>query len=216
MGSAGAIASLTSHVTNGVAQHGVIAVFVLMGIDALFPVGGELVMLYAGVVAGTTGVALLGLDAPAGLESYVVVVLSGSLGYLAGAVVGWAIGARGGYPFVERYGRWLHLKPASLRRAERWFARFGPLAVFLGRLTPLARSFISVPAGMLGSPLRTYVPLTLAGSLIWCLGFAGAGWALGDQWESVHHAFRYVDVMAVLAGAGALIWLARSRRAATA
>lgn len=213
----GGLASLTSHLTDGVAQHGLIAVFVLMAVDALLPVGGELIMLYAGVVAGTAGVALLGLDPQAGLQSYIVIALAGSFGYLVGAIGGWLIGARGGYPFVERYGRWLHLKPATLRQAERWFARFGPLAVFFGRLTPVARSFISVPAGMLGSPLRSYVPLTLLGSLIWCFGFAGAGWALGGRWESLHHAFRYADVVAVGAVVAlVVVWVVRSRRAAPA
>jgi membrane protein DedA with SNARE-associated domain len=65
---------------------------------------------------------------------------------------------------------------------------------------------------MLGSPLAAYVPLTLLGSLIWCFGFAGAGWALGDQWETLHHAFRYADVLAVLAAGVLLAWFVRGRR----
>jgi membrane protein DedA with SNARE-associated domain len=71
--------------------------------------------------------------------------------------------------------------------------------VFLGRLTPLVRSFISIPAGALGIPVAPYTALTLAGSAIWCFGFAGAGWALGRSYESVHRAFRYVDVLVVAA-----------------
>jgi membrane protein DedA with SNARE-associated domain len=110
---------------------------------------------------------------------------------------------------IERHGRWLHVSPQAFLRAERWFERFGPRAVFFGRLTPVVRSFISIPAGVLGSPLASYTALTLAGSLIWCLGFAGAGWALGHTWSSFHHDFRYADY-AALAGAvvvvGAVIW----------
>jgi membrane protein DedA with SNARE-associated domain len=71
--------------------------------------------------------------------------------------------------------------------------------VFLGRITPLVRSFISIPAGVLGSPIGPYTVLTLLGSLIWCFGFAGVGWAVGGQWESVHHGFRYADYVVVAA-----------------
>jgi len=71
--------------------------------------------------------------------------------------------------------------------------------VFLGRITPLVRSFISIPAGVLGSPLGRYTLLTLLGSLIWCFAFAGAGYGAGGTWHSLHHAFRYLDYV-VLAG----------------
>jgi membrane protein DedA with SNARE-associated domain len=77
------------------------------------------------------------------------------------------------------------------------------------------RSFISIPAGVLGSPPATYTALTLAGSLIWCLGFAGAGWALGDTWKNFHHDFRYADYAAVAAAgilASAAIWHRRRAR----
>jgi membrane protein DedA with SNARE-associated domain len=206
------LASLTSHLTDGVARHGIVAVFVLMGVDALLPVGGELIMLYAGVVAGTAGVALFGAGLSPGIESYLAVGLAGTLGYLVGALAGWAIGARGGRPFVERHGRWLHLPPASVDRAERWFARYGEWAVLLGRITPVARSFISIPAGMFGSPLSSYIPLTLLGSFVWCYGFAGAGWALGSNWERLHSAFRYVDILVVLTAVAAVGWLLLRRR----
>jgi membrane protein DedA with SNARE-associated domain len=210
-------ASLTSQLTDGVARHGVSAVFVLMALDALFPVGGELIMLYAGVVAGTTGVAVLGGDLSPGIDSYLAVALAGTLGYFVGAMAGWAIGARGGRTFLDRHGRWMHLGPAAVARAERWFARHGRWAVLLGRLTPLARSFVSVPAGVFGSPLSTYVPLTLLGSWIWCYAFAGAGWALGGSWERVHSDFRYVDVLVVAAAVAVVgLLLLRRRRLAQA
>lgn len=211
------LASLTSQLTDGVARHGVVAVFVLMGLDALLPVGGELVMLYGGVVAGTAGVAAFGTALGSGLWSYLAIGLAGTLGYLAGAMAGWLIGWRGGRPFVERHGRWMHLPPARVDRAERWFDRHGEWAVLLGRLTPLARSFISIPAGLFGSPLSLYVPLTLLGSAIWCYGFAAAGWALGGSWERLHSDFRYVDAVVVLGALAAAGWvLVRRRRTARA
>ena len=198
-----ALASITGQLTSSIAQHGVVAVFALMAVDALLPVGGELIMLYAGVIAAGavagSQATLFGAALAPGLESYVVLALAGALGYLGGSLVGWAVGARGGRVLVERHGRWLHLSPATFTRAEDWFGRYGLRAVFLGRITPVVRSFISIPAGVLGSPLGPYAVLTLLGSLVWCFAFAAAGWALGGSWESFHRSFRYADVAAVAA-----------------
>lgn len=218
------LATITSQFLDWIAHNGVYAVFGLMALDALLPVGGELIMLYAGVVAAGAVAGqqaqLLGAPLHAGLESYVVLALAGALGYLAGALVGWAIGAYGGRELVERHGRLLHISPATFERAERWFDLHGSRAVLLGRLTPVVRSFISVPAGVLGSPIRPYTVLTLIGSLIWCFGFAGIGWALGGSWEQFHHAFRYADYVAVLLvigiGAAAVIRHRRARAGAAA
>src|SRR6188472_4479659 len=122
----------------GLLHGGVYAVFALMAVDALLPVGGELVMLYAGALAAGAlagqAPALLGWHPATGLEAYVVLAAAGTLGYLFGSLVGWAIGVRGGRPLLERHGRRLHLKPGNLQRAERWFDRFGLWAVFVGRL----------------------------------------------------------------------------------
>lgn len=211
------IASISSQIVDVIAHHGLLAVFVLMAVDALLPAGGELTMLYGGVLAAgvVTGgdVSLLGLQPAAGLEAYLLVVLAGTLGSLAGALAGWLIGVRGGHAFLERHGRWFHLPPERVARAQRWFDRFGDRAVFLGRLTPLVRSFISIPAGVLNSPLGSYVALTLAASAIWCAGFAGLGWAASGHWESVHHALRYLDYLVLAALlAGAITVAVRVRR----
>jgi membrane protein DedA with SNARE-associated domain len=195
------LASLTHTLTDWIGQNGVYAVFALMAVDALLPVGGELIMLYAGVLASGAvaghKVSLLGLHLTSGIESYIALAVAGSVGYLAGALVGWAIGRAGGRELLERHGRWFHLSPETFARAERWFGRFGRWAVFLGRVTPVVRSFISIPAGIFRVRMSVYLPLTLAGSAIWCFGFAGAGWALGGSWESFHHNFRYADYAAV-------------------
>jgi membrane protein DedA with SNARE-associated domain len=194
---------MTAQLTDWIAAHGVAAVFVLMAVDAVLPAGGELVMLFAGALAAgavsDSRVTLLGHALSTGLESYLVLVAAGTLGYVAGSLIGWAIGIRGGRGLIDRHGGKLHLGPTRFARAERWFARFGPAAVFLGRLTPLVRSFVSIPAGVLRFPLGPYTALTFAAALIWALAFAGAGWALGGNWEQVHHAFRYADYAAVAA-----------------
>jgi membrane protein DedA with SNARE-associated domain len=219
-----ALASITSQLTDSVAQHGVYAVFVLMALDALLPVGGELIMVYAGVVASgaisAQHAALFGVSLATGTESYVVLALAGSLGYLAGSLAGWAIGVRGGRPLVDRHGRWLHISPRTFRRAEDWFERYGKRAVFLSRITPVVRSFISIPAGVFASPLAPYTVLTLLGSMLWCFSFAAVGWAVGGRWESFHHSFRYADYAAValllVVVAGAALLHRRHRRRPTA
>jgi membrane protein DedA with SNARE-associated domain len=205
-------------VTSFLAQHGLWAVFVLMAIDAVFPAASELVMLYAGALASgalSSQLVVFGTER-SGFDAYIAVALSGTLGYLFGSLVGWAIGLYGGRPFLERHGRWVHLNEARMDRAERWFERWDDWAVFVGRLTPLARSFISIPAGVFEAPLARYTVLTLAGSAIWAFAFAGAGYALGASWESFHHAFRYVEYVVALGivGIGAYLLL-RWRRSIT-
>jgi len=118
----------------------------------------------------------------------------------------------GGRPFIARHGRWLHVGPERFRRAERWFGRYGSAFVLFGRLTPLVRSFVSVPAGALEYPLLPHAALTAVASLLWCAAFGIAGHALGVHWDSVHHTFRYADYGAVaLLAAGPATLLIRRR-----
>ena len=203
------LASVSSSFTSAVANHGVYAVFGLMAIDALFPAASELVMLYAGAVAagvfGTHGLTLFGSRIGSGAGAFVALALAGTLGYLVGALIGWAIGRYGGRPLLERHGSWFHLSPARLDRAEAWFARWGPLGVLIGRVTPVVRSFVSIAAGILEMPLGVYTVLTLVGSAIWAFAFAGAGYGLGKSYGGFDHGFHYVEYAVV---AGILILLA--------
>lgn len=203
------LASISSGVTSQVASHGVYAVFLLMAIDAVFPAASELVMVVAGAVAAgvlpsETGVTVFGWNVGFGLDAYVVLALAGTLGYLLGAIGGWAIGRHGGRPLLERHGRWFHVTPDRLERAEAWFGRRGELGVLVGRVTPVVRSFVSIPAGVFEMPLGPYAVLTLIGSAIWAFGFAGVGYALGSGYHRFDHDFRYLEY-AVVAGVLMLI-----------
>jgi membrane protein DedA with SNARE-associated domain len=199
---------LSAHVTHWIAVHGLIAVFALMAVDAVLRAGGELVMLFAGALAAG---AIAGHSGP----SLVVAIVTGALGYLAGSLAGWALGRAGGRALIDRYGRWLHLGPERFARAERWFGRYGAAFVFFGRLTPLVRSFVSIPAGVLEFPVAPYTALSAVASLIWCAAFGIAGHALGAHWDTVHHAFKYADYAAVLAVLALVALLVvRRRRAA--
>jgi membrane protein DedA with SNARE-associated domain len=193
-------------VTSFVATHGVYAVFVLMLIDALFPVASELIMVVGGALAAgvfSHHVTLFGHELSSGFPAYLAVALAGTIGYLIGSMIGWWIGARGGRPFLQRHGRWFHLTPERLGRAERWFERWGDWAVLLGRVTPVVRSFVSIPAGVFRMPFGRYTVLTAIGSAIWAFGLAAVGWALGSSYETFHHDFRFVEY-AVAAGIAAV------------
>jgi membrane protein DedA with SNARE-associated domain len=217
------VASVTSVITDRVIEilgdHGLYAVFLLMLVDAVLPAFSELVMVYAGALAAgafSTSVVLFGHEFDSGFGAWVAMVLAGTIGYTIGSIIGWAIGVYGGRPFLERRGRWFHLSHERLERAERWFDRWGDWAVLIGRITPVARSFISIPAGVFRMPLGRYTVLTFIGSTVWCIAFAGAGYAAGTRWETFHERFHYVDyAIAALVVAGVAYLLIRRRRSSS-
>lgn len=200
--------------TSLLADYGVAAIFVLMFVDAIFPAASELVMLYGGALASgalTHEVDALGWHT-SGLGAYIAVVLAGVLGYQLGANFGWWVGIRGGRSFLERRGGLLHLPPERVDRAERWFARWDVWAVLVGRLTPVARSFISIPAGVFETPFGRYNVLTLIGNSIWCAVLAGVGWWLGSNWDTFQTEFRYVEYLVVVGIVLAVAYLILRRR----
>jgi membrane protein DedA with SNARE-associated domain len=199
------VASVSGSVTSFIGDHGVYAVFLLMAIDAVFPAASELVMVYAGALASgafaSQHVVLFGHRIDSDGWAFVTMALAGTLGYLVGSIGGWAIGLYGGRPLVEKRGRLFHLGPHRFERAERWFDRHDRWAVLLGRITPVIRSFVSIPAGVFEMPLGPYTLLTLIGSALWAFAFAGIGYAVGSNYERFHHFF---DI-ALVAGAGLVV-----------
>jgi len=207
------LASLSSSLTTFIGDHGLYAVFALMLLDSVLPAASELVMLYAGVLASGAlpgqDIVLFGHRIDSHFWGYVAIATAGVAGQTVGSIIGWAIGLYGGRPLVERHGRWLHLGPENLDRADRW----GDWAVFLGRMTPVVRSFVSIPAGLARMPLGRFTLYSVLGTIPWCFGIAGAGWALGSSWESFHHDFRYVEVLVGVGILALLVWYLRRRRA---
>ena len=207
---------ITDAVTAAIGDHGLYAVFVLMFVDAVLPAASELVMVYAGALAAGAfvgeRVVVAGEEITTPVWAFVAMASAGTVGYTLGSIAGWAIGLYGGRPFLEKRGRWLHLDRERLDRAERWFARFGDAAALLGRITPVARSFISIPAGVFRMALGRYTVLTFIGSTLWCLAFAGIGWAVGSRWETFHHNFRYVDYAVAAAVVAFAAWVLARRR----
>jgi membrane protein DedA with SNARE-associated domain len=205
---------ITSSITSAIGDYGLYAVFLLMLADAVLPAASELVMLYAGAVAAGAisghEVTLFGSEIHSTGWGYVAMATAGTLGYTLGSVLGWGIGRVGGRAFLERRGRWVHVTPGRLTRAEAWFDRYGDAAVLVSRVVPVVRSFISIPAGVLEMPLGRFTVLSFLGTIPWCFGLAGAGVALGSGWERFHEDWRYADyVVVAVVVVGALLIAAR-------
>jgi membrane protein DedA with SNARE-associated domain len=209
------VASLTSFV----GDHSVYAIFLLMAVAAILPIGSELIMVYAGALASgaisDAHVVLFGHTVESHGWAYVTVALAGTLGNTVGAIGGWAIGYYGGRPLVERHGKWLHVTEERIGRAERWFDRFGPVAVPLGFAAPVIRSFVAIPAGFLREPLGRFIPQAMLGCAIFCFGLAAGGWALGKSYNSLHDALTYVGIALVVLALIAVAFLWYRKRSST-
>jgi membrane protein DedA with SNARE-associated domain len=211
--------AITEAVTGVIGDYGLYAVFLLMFVDAVLPAASELVMVYGGAVAAGafagSDVTLFGREIESTGWAYVAIALAGTIGYTLGSIAGWAIGLYGGRPYLERHGRWLHVTPEKLDKTDAWFERYGDATVFVTRMLPVVRSFVSIPAGIGEMPLGRYTVLTFLGTLPWCFGLAAVGVALGSQWEEFHESFRYADyaiIALVVAGVAALAYRTHRRR----
>jgi membrane protein DedA with SNARE-associated domain len=165
-------------------------VVLLMAIEsAAIPIPSEIIM----PLAGWFLVRSQGLP----LSWLVVAALLGALGNTLGSLVTYWIGAAGGRPLLERYGRFVLISHHDLDQADHWFARHGGLAVFIGRLLPVVRTFISLPAGVSRMDLGTFTLLTAAGSFLWSLWLVSAGYALGANYDRLRHLGTWFDVLVV-------------------
>ncbi len=207
------LASVTESVVTAtwhlVRDGGLPAVFLLMALgSACIPIPSEVVMLFAGFAVADPG--------GSGAHHHLTmtgIVLAGLLGTLVGSWVGYGIGRGGRLELMERHGHLVHMGPAQIDRADRWFQRYGDPAVLFGRMIPLVRAFVSLPAGVAKMPLLRFTVLTIIGSIPWVLALALAGQALGSEWTSVRKGFEYVDyaiVALVVVGVG--YWIVRRRR----
>src|SRR5690349_22409338 len=166
-----------------IATYGYVAIFVLMVAEsACLPVPSELIMTFGGALAAGA--------VPGTSLNLVGVIAAGVAGNVAGSYLAWAAGRYGGQPALRRWGRWLRLRDHDLDRATNWFARYGPRAVLIGRLLPVVRTFISLPAGIAGmDPVRFGIYTTI-GCIPWTAALAYAGYAVGANWDSIVKGFK--------------------------
>ena len=213
----GPVRDLVTQIYDAVGYLGV-AIWVAIE-SVVIPIPSELVLPFAGFLVGT-GDAIEPLTGQP--WSYWLVVIAGTLGATAGALIAYAIGLYGGRPLVDRWGRYLGITHADLDRAESFFARYGEAASFFGRLVPVVRSLVSFAAGISRMPLPKFVLFTFLGSLPFTAVLVFAGVQLGANWESVGPVlkqFEYAAVAIVGAILIAWVWLRiikprRARRAA--
>ena len=166
-------------------------VVVLMGIEsAAIPLPSEIIMPFAGWML----VQAKGL----GMGHVFLAGFYGALGCLLGSWLAYWVGAKGGRPLLERYGRYLLITSHELDVADRWFARYGDATVFFSRLLPVVRTFISVPAGVARMNLWKFSVYTFIGSFPWCFGLAYGGYLLGERWEVLRAAMRPFDIPIVV------------------
>lgn len=135
-----------------------------------------------------------------------IAALLGALGNTLGSLVTYWVGAAGGRPLLERYGRYLLVTPQDLERADGWFRRYGLWAVLIGRLMPVIRTFISIPAGIAHMELAPFTALTFAGSFVWSLLLVWAGYLLGQHYDRIRQLMRPFDYPIAAAVVLLILW----------
>ncbi len=150
--------------------------------SVIIPIPSELVLPFAGFLVGE-GDAIEPLTGQP--WSFWLVVLAGTFGATVGSLIAYAIGAYGGRPILERWGRVIGITLADLDRADAFFLRYGDAASFFGRMIPVIRSLVSFAAGISHMPLRRFTIFSFLGSLPFTLALAGAGVVLGSNWETI-------------------------------
>lgn len=193
-----------------IASYGYVAVFLLMVAEsACIPVPSELIMTFGGAVAAGA--------VPGTRLNLVAVIAAGVAGNVAGSYIAWAVGRYGGQAALRRWRPRLWLRDHELDRANRWFDRYGPRAVLIGRVLPVVRTFISLPAGLAGMRSMRFGIYTTLGCIPWTAALAGAGYAVGANWPSIVNGFRlptYVIGAAILVAMAVAAWRYRRRRRA--
>jgi membrane protein DedA with SNARE-associated domain len=132
--------------------------------------------------------------------SFLGAVICGTIGAILQQWLLYAIGRYGGRPFLDKFGKFLHLKPKHVDIAERWFAKYGSAIVFTGRFVPVMRQVVSIPAGMARMKLSLFTLLTVLASIPWSILFVWLGFSLGDNWENIKsEAAQYVQPIILVA-----------------
>jgi membrane protein DedA with SNARE-associated domain len=193
-----------------ITQYSYLAVFVLMLAEsACIPVPSEVIMLLGGALAA---------GAVAGAHpSLAGIIAAGVLGNVAGSYIAWAAGRYAGQPAVRRWGRRVGIREREIDRATAWFARYGTAAVLVGRVIPVVRTFISLPAGFAAMPALPFGLYTTLGCIPWTAGLAVAGYELGANWQSTANAFHgptYIiaGIAAAALAAAVIVRVRRGRR----
>ncbi|WP_042404903.1 DedA family protein [Streptacidiphilus carbonis] len=190
-----------------IASYGVIAVFLLMTAEsACIPIPSELVMLFGGALSAGA--------VPGAHPALVWIFTAGVAGNLTGSYLAWAVGRYAGPAAVHRWGRYVWLSAHDLDRAQDWFTRHGAASVFLGRMIPVVRTFISLPAGIAAMPPLLFGLYTTAGCVPFIAVLATVGNSVGSHWQTIADDFHgpTYAIAALIAAALALAAVLHGRR----
>jgi len=198
------MAAIAGFIVATISAGGYLGIVGLMAIEsACIPLPSEIIMPFSGYLAST------------GRFDLLLAATAGAVGCNVGSTIAYFAGRIGGRPFLERWGAWLLISRRDLVAADRFFQRFGGIAVLVGRLLPVIRTFIALPAGIVRMPQFKFQLYTFIGSWPWCFALAYVGYKLGQQWDSdprlraVMHRFDLVVLALTLLAAG---WYVRRHR----
>jgi membrane protein DedA with SNARE-associated domain len=199
--------TLAAFIIGVLSATGYLGLLLLMAVEsACIPLPSEIILPFAGYLVSV------------GKMNLVAVATVGALGCNLGSAVAYAVGRYGGRPAVRRWGKWVLLTDEDLRQADRFFQRFGAVAVLIGRLLPVVRTFIALPAGITAMPPLRFHIYTFLGSWPWCFFLAYVGYQLGEHWSStpaLGEAFHYADIViavAVVLFVARFVWHRRRNR----
>ena len=196
------IAALAKVIVGVISSTCYLGVVILMAIEsACIPLPSEIIMPFAGFLVYKAELSLFW------------VATAGALGCNLGSVIAYEIGYYGGRPLVERYGRYIWISSHDLQMADRFFKKFGAAAVFIGRLLPVIRTFIALPAGVARMPRLRFHVYTFVGSWPWCFVLAWIGMKLGERWDSdprLRQWLHRLDALIILVLLAGILWFVRS------
>ncbi|MET4296130.1 membrane protein DedA with SNARE-associated domain [Bradyrhizobium sp. LB8.2] len=201
------LAAVTNWIIGSISDLGYFGLVILMAVEsACVPLPSEIIMPFAGYLVFAGRFSLLGA------------ATMGAIGCNLGSTLAYLTAAKGGRKAIERWGSFILIRPAELAYAERFFARYGSIAVFISRLLPVIRTFIAFPAGLARMPMLKFQVYTFLGSWPWCFALAYIGYLLGERWHSdptfrrLFHQFDAVILLALVVACGWFVWLRGRQR----
>jgi membrane protein DedA with SNARE-associated domain len=181
------LSAVTGFIIHVISTLGYPGVAILMAIEsAAIPLPSEVIMPFSGFLVSTGRFSLLGI------------ALAGGVGSAVGSAILYWIGYAGGRPFIKKFGKYIFISQHDLDIADRFFARYGSLSTFIGRLLPVVRTYISLPAGISRVSFWKFLFYSFVGSFLWSLPLGFIGMKLGQNWENLHGLFRKFDVIIVI------------------
>jgi len=186
---------VSTFIINLISGWGYGGVFFLMALEsALIPIPSEIIMPFAGFLVWE------------GRFSFASVVLWGAIGNLIGSIAAYIFGFYGGRPLLEKYGKYILISGEEIKKADDWFKKYGNFSIFISRMLPVIRTFISLPAGVARMPFWKFSLYTFLGSLPWAFVLTYLGVISGENWQNLEIYFRKFDWLIIILIISAIGW----------